>query len=242
MPQRISKMASASVMTTVSGPVGAPVRGEMCVRYFDDVPSRAIAKNKRDPAAAIPRVAPNALMVAPRFSKSAMGVPTYIFARSPSGLDEVANAFEPATVAPNPRDSMAMPKTSRTPVPTTAKNSARGMFRRGLAVSSPRVADASNPEKDRKPNTAANPMADNGMPGGSLNTDKVSDGSPEGPCPPATLKSMTIMSPMIRATVTNSRTTSERPVMRTAPAAKAHTTAAAMRPMVNQFAPGQMPD
>src|ERR1700759_3589615 len=56
------------------------------------------------------------------------------------------------------------------PPKTAVPKMARGMSRVGLVVSSPKVEAASNPAKDRKPNTTARNRGEKLVPAGGANT------------------------------------------------------------------------
>jgi len=92
-------------------------------------------------------------MVAPRLIRSPTHALMYDVARSPINEDDDVNALTPAVSVPNPIISIAVTTTKKIPPNTAVPRIARGMSRWGWEVSSPRVDDASNPAKDRKPNT-----------------------------------------------------------------------------------------
>jgi hypothetical protein len=65
----------------------------------------------------------------------------------------LVNALTPAGPAPKPITSTAVTITKYSPPKIAVPRMARGMSRVGRWASSPRVAAASNPANDRKPNT-----------------------------------------------------------------------------------------
>ena len=83
------------------------------------------------------------------------------------------------------------------------------MSRLGCLVSSPRVAAASNPAKDRKPNTTPRNTVVSGVPDGSLKTDQSSP-RPCGALWPASLANTMTMTMTISATVMPSAASSTR--------------------------------
>src|ERR1700761_5865659 len=84
---------------------------------------------------------------------------------------------------------------------------ARGMSLDGLCASSPSVADASKPAKDRKPNTTPRNSADTDVPGARLNTDQVNV-DPPGAEWLSSLTNTTTVTTRIRVTVQASTTSS----------------------------------
>src|SRR5829696_4917228 len=114
---------------------------------------------------------------------------------------------------------------------------ARGMSRRGSCASSPKVAAASNPAKERKPNTTPRNTAERPVPPGTVNTEK-SRVLPLGTVPVASLTRMTTLTIRIRATVVASMTTSTLVPSRMLEAASAHTPAKATAPTAYGAQPG----
>ena len=86
---------------------------------------------------------------------------------------------------------------------------ARGTSRRGLRASSPSVAAASKPAKDRKPKTTPRNSAEVSVPAGTVNTDR-SNVRPPGAVPPSSRTSTTTVTSRMSSTVTPSTTSSNR--------------------------------
>jgi hypothetical protein len=103
------------------------------------------------------------------------------------------------------------------------------MSRRGSCASSPSVAAASNPAKERNPNTTPRKTADVPMPPGIENTEK-SRVLPFGAVPVASLIRMTTLTMRMSATVVASMTRSTLVPSRMFATASAHTPARAIAP------------
>jgi hypothetical protein len=103
------------------------------------------------------------------------------------------------------------------PTPSGARNTARGMFRRGLSVSSPSAAAPSNPANDRKPNTAAVATVSSDVPDGRLNASEREWLPSPGAVPASSLAKMTTTRITISATEIPSIVSSERVATRMSP-------------------------
>ncbi len=106
------------------------------------------------------------------------------------------------------------------------------MSRRGSCASSPIVAAASNPAKERNPNTTPRNTADVPVPAGIENTEKSSV-LPLGAVPVASLTRMMTLTMRMSATVVPSITSSTLVPPRMFEAASAHTPARAIAPTTN---------
>src|SRR5215211_204812 len=120
---------------------------------------------------------------------------------------------------------------------------ARGMSRRGSCASSPSVAAASNPAKERNPNTTPRNRADAPVPPGTVNTEK-SRVLPFGAVPVASRIRIMTLTMSMSATVVPSMTSSTLVPPLMFEAASAHTPARATAPTTYGAHPGwsvQMP-
>jgi hypothetical protein len=111
------------------------------------------------------------------------------------------------------------------------------MSRRGSCASSPSVAAASNPAKERNPNTTPRKSADVPVPPGTENTEK-SRVLPFGAVPVASRIRITTLTMRMSATVVPSITRSTLVPPRMFDAASAHTPARARAPTTNAAHPG----
>src|SRR4051794_34973697 len=127
------------------------------------------------------------------------------------------------------------------PIVSGARNSARGMLRRGSAVSSPSEAAPSKPANDRKPNTAAVATASNDVPLGSENASPSDDSWPSGAEPPINRAKMTTTRITISVTEMPSIVSSERVATRMSPAAMSQMSAAETSAIQIQSALSAMP-
>jgi hypothetical protein len=152
--------------------------------------------------------------------------------RSPSSEPEAMKLSIPLASVPKPITSMAVTKMKYRPPKMATPRIARGMSRRGSCASSPSVAAASNPAKERNPNTTPRNTADVPVPAGTENTEK-SRVLPLGAVPEASLIRMMTLTMRMRATVVPSMTRSTRVPSRMFEAASAHTPASAMAPTRN---------
>ena len=106
----------------------------------------------------------------------------------------------PAGPAPKPITSTAVTITKYRPPKIAVPRMARGMSRVGRRASSPRVAAASNPANDRKPNTTPRNTSLTGVPDDTENTLSVKV-CPPGAFPASSRTSTTAVTTRISATV-----------------------------------------
>src|SRR5579862_7585181 len=177
------------------------------------VPQRELAPTPRGPRASrdsayINRAAPtvearqqpNALTVVPSVITSPTQWPTYEAPRSPSSDGEATKFLTPAALVPNPIISTAVTTVKYTPPNTATPRIARGMSRVGRLASSPRVAAASKPANDKKPNTTPRNRSLGPVPGATVNTLNVKCSCP-GAFPASSRTSTTTVTIRISATV-----------------------------------------
>src|SRR4051794_41083360 len=127
------------------------------------------------------------------------------------------------------------------PIDSGARNNARGMLRRGSAVSSPSAAAPSKPANDRKPNTAAVATASSDVPLGSLNASANEDSCPAGADPPISFAKITTTRMTIRVTEMPSIVSSDRVATRMSPAAMNEISAAETSAIQIQSAVSEIP-
>jgi hypothetical protein len=163
--------------------------------------------------------------------------------RSPSSEPDAMNSLTPFASVPKPIISTAVTKIKYRPPKMATPRIARGMSRRGSCASSPSVAAASNPAKERNPNTTPRNTAERPVPPGTENTEKSSV-LPLGAVPVASRIRMITLTMRMSATVVPSISSRTLVPSLMFEAASAHTPARAIAPTTNGAHPGwfvQMP-
>src|SRR3712207_5650252 len=155
---------------------------------------------------------PKALTAAPMVMSSPTQPATNWLPRSPSSEPDAIKFSTPLASVPKPITSTAVTKTKYRPPKIATPKIARGMSRRGSRASSPSVAAASNPAKDRKPKTTPRNTADSSVPGATVKTSPVKptsgDGASAGTLPDSSRTSTIALITRISATVTPSTVSS----------------------------------
>src|SRR5215213_2977719 len=132
---------------------GTPLREETAPSGAGPTSSRESANNSRAAPTTHASAQPKALTAAPMVMSSPTHPATNWLPRSPSSEPEAMKSSMPLASAPKPITSMAVTNMKYRPPKMATPRIARGMSRRGSCASSPSVAAASNPAKERKPNT-----------------------------------------------------------------------------------------
>src|ERR671917_2959 len=205
---------------------GTPFVGETAPSGAGPTSSRESAYSSRVAPTTHARAQPKALTAAPMVMSSPTQPATNWLPRSPNSEPDAIKFSTPLASVPKPITSMAVTKTKYRPPKMATPRIARGISRRGSFVSSPSVAAASNPAKDRNPNTTPRNTAEAPVPGGIENTEKSSV-LPFGAVPVASLIRMTTLTMRMSATVVPSMTRSTRVPSLMLEAASAHTPAKA---------------
>src|SRR5215207_3619590 len=236
-------MAYAATATVAVDRAGTPLREETVPSGAGPTSSRDSAYRSRAAPTTHASAQPKALTAAPMVMSSPTHPATNCLPRSPSSEPDAMKFSTPLASVPKPIISMAVTKMKYRPPKIATPRIARGMSRRGSCASSPGVAAASNPAKERNPNTTPRKSADVPVPPGTENTEK-SRVLPFGAVPVASLIRMTTLTMRMSATVVASMTRRTRVPSRMFAAASAHTPARAMAPTRNGAQPGwffQMP-
>src|SRR5215204_966304 len=216
---------------------GTPFRAEAVPSGGGPTSSRESAYSSRVAPTTHASAQPKALTAAPIVMSSPTQPATNRLPRSPSSEPYALNSLTPFASVPNPITSTAVTKIQYSPPKMATPRIARGMSRRGSRASSPRVAAASNPAKERNPNTTPRNTAEAPVPWGTVKTEK-SRVLPFGAVPVASLTRMTTLTIRIRATVVASMTSRTLVPSRMLEAASAHTPANAIAPTTNGAQPG----
>src|SRR5919107_6351804 len=222
---------------------GTPFVGETAPSGAGPTSSRESAYSSRVAPTTHARAQPKALTAAPMVMSSPTQPATNWLPRSPSSEPDATNSLTPFASVPKPITSTAVTKMKYRPPKTATPRTARGMSRRGSCASSPRVAAASKPAKERKPKTTPRNTAERPVPWGTVKTEK-SKVFPFGAVPVASLTRMTTLNIRIRATVVASMTSRTLVPSLMFEAASAHTPTNAIAPTTNGAQPGwsvQMP-
>jgi len=108
----------------------------------------------RELALAVPSALAKALIVAPRLMKVAIYDANIAQTEIPQRCCRAPNALIPASLVPEANGLRIGNQDVKETCSDDGCGMAMGMLRRGLRVSSPRVAAPSKPAKERKPKTA----------------------------------------------------------------------------------------
>src|SRR3954468_15668375 len=216
---------------------GTPLLAETVPSGAGPPSSRESAYRSRAAPTTQARAQPKALNAAPMVMSSPTHPATNWLPRSPSSEPDAMNALTPFASVPKPITSTAVTKMKYRPPKMATPRIARGMSRRGSCASSPRVAAASNPAKERNPNTTPRNTAEAPVPWDTVKTEK-STVLPFGAVPVASLTRMTTLTIRNRATVVPSMTSRTLVPSRMLEAASAHTPASAIAPTTNGAQPG----
>src|SRR5215210_6710879 len=211
---------------------GTPLLDETVPSEAGPTSSRESAYSSRAAPTIQASAHPKALTAAPMVISSPTHPATNWLPRSPSSEPEFIKLLMPLESVPKPITSMAVTKMKYRPPKMATPRIARGMSRRGSCASSPSVAAASKPAKERNPNTTPRNTADVPVPAGTENTEK-SRVLPFGAVPVASLIRMMTLTMRMSATVVPSMPRSTRVPSRMFAAASAHTPARAMAPTRN---------
>src|SRR5215212_4465226 len=236
-------MTYTATATVAVERTGTPLRAETIPSGGGPTSSRESAYRSRVAPTTQASAQPKALTAAPMVMSSPTQPATNWLPRSPSSEPDATNSLTPFASVPKPITSTAVTKMKYSPPKMATPRIARGMSRRGSCASSPRVAAASKPAKERKPKTTPRNTAERPVPPGTVNTEK-SRVLPLGAVPVASLTRMTTLTIRIRATVVASMTKRTLVPSRMLEAASAHTPANAIAPTTNGAQPGwfvQMP-
>src|SRR5215213_4934633 len=236
-------MTYAAMTTAAVERAGTPLLDEMVPSEAGPTSSRESAYNSRAAPTMQASAHPKALTAAPMVISSPTHPATNWLPRSPSSEPDAMNSLTPFASVPKPITSTAVTKMKYRPPKMATPRIARGMSRRGSRASSPRVAAASNPAKERNPNTTPRKTAEAPVPWGTVKTEK-SKVLPLGAVPVASLTRMTTLTIRIRAIVVPSITNRTLVPSLMFEAASAHTPANAIAPTTNGAQPGwfvQMP-
>src|SRR5215204_1623965 len=208
---------------------GTPLRAETVPSGGGPTSSRESAYSIRVAPTTHASAQPKALTAAPIVISSPTHPATNWLPRSPSSEPEEVKFSTPLASVPKPITSTAVTKTKYRPPKIATPRIARGMSRRGSRASSPSVAAASNPAKERNPKTTPRKTAEAPVPWGTVKTEK-SRVFPFGAVPVASLTKIMTLTIRIRATVVASMTSSTLVPSRMFEAASAHTPAKATTP------------
>src|SRR5215204_4410193 len=206
---------------------GTPLRVETVPSGGGPTSSRESAYRSRVAPTTHASAQPKALTAAPIVMSSPTQPATNWLPRSPSSEPEPMKALTPFASVPKPITSTAVTKMKYRPPKMATPRIARGMSRRGSCASSPSVAAASNPAKERNPKTTPRKTAEAPVPWDTVKTEK-SRVFPFGAVPVASLTRM--MTIRIRPTVVASMTSSTLVPSRMFEAASAHTPTKATTP------------
>src|SRR5919112_4570084 len=230
-------MTYTATATVAVERTGTPLRAETVPSGGGPTSSRESAYSIRVAPTTHASAQPKALTAAPIVMSSPTHPATNWLPRSPSSEPEEVKFSTPLASVPKPITSTAVTKTKYRPPKIATPRIARGMSRRGSRASSPSVAAASNPAKDRNPNTTPRKTADVPVPAGIVNTEK-SRVLPFGAVPVASRIRITTLTISMSATVVASMTRSTLVPPRIFEAASAHTPARATAPTRNGAHPG----
>src|SRR5829696_8004655 len=219
----------AAMATAAVARAGTPLLEETVPSGAGPTSSRESAYSSRTAPTTHARAQPKALTAAPMVMSSPTQPATNWLPKSPSSEPDAMKFSTPFASVPKPITSTAVTKTKYRPPKTATPRIARGMSRRGSRASSPRVAAASNPAKERNPKTTPRKTADVPVPWGTVKTEK-SRVFPFGAVPVASLTRMTTLTTRIKATVVDSMPSSTLVPSRMFEAASAHTPAKATAP------------
>src|SRR5215218_3204464 len=241
--QARTMMKKTTTATVAVERTGTPLRAETVPSGGGPTSSRESAYRSRVAPTTHASAHPKALTAAPMVMSSPTQGATNRLPRSPSKEPDAMNSLMPFASVPKPITSTAETKMKYKPPKMATPRIARGMSRRGSCASSPRVAAASNPAKERNPNTTPRNTAEAPVPWGTVKIEK-SKVFPFGAVPVASLTRMTTLTIRIRATVVASITSRTVVPAVLFHAASAHTPANAIPPTTNGAHPGwfvQMP-
>src|SRR5919202_6908490 len=216
---------------------GTPLLEETVPSGAGPTSSRESAYSSRTAPTTHASAQPKALTAAPMVMSSPIQPATNWLPRSPSREPEAMKFLIPFASVPKPITSTAVTKMKYRPPKTATLRIARGMSRRGSCASSPRVAAASKPAKERNPKTTPRNTAERPVPAGTVNTEK-STVLPLGAVPVARLNKMITLTIRVSATVVPSLTRSTLVPPRIFEEASAHTPARATAPTTNGAQPG----
>src|SRR5215212_12141287 len=236
-------MTYAAMATAAVDRLGTPLLEETVPSGAGPTSSRDSAYRSRVAPTTHASAQPKALTAAPMVISSPTHPATNWLPRSPSSEPESMKFSTPLASVPKPITSTAVTKTKYRPPKMATPRIARGMSRRGSCASSPSVAAASNPAKERNPYTTPRNNADVPVPIGIENTEK-SRPLPFGAVPVVSLMRMMTLTMRMSATVVPSMTSSTLVPSRMFEAASAHTPPRAMEPTRNGAQAGwfvQMP-
>src|SRR5215210_6915306 len=183
-------MTYPATATAAVDRAGTPLREETAPSGAGPTSSRESAYKSRAAPTTHASAQPKALTAAPMVMSSPTHPATNWLPRSPSSEPEAMKSSMPLASVPKPITSTAVTKTKYRPPKMATLRIARGMSRRGSCASSPSVAAASNPAKERDPKTTPRNTADAPVPLGTENTEK-SRVLPLGAVPVASLMKMT---------------------------------------------------
>src|SRR5215213_7033185 len=240
-PRRV--MTYATITTVAVDRAGTPLLAETVPSGAGPTSSRESAYRSRAAPTTHARAQPKALNAAPMVMSSPTHPATNWLPRSPSSEPDAMNSLTPSAAVPKPITSTAVTKMKYRPPKMATPRIARGMLRRGSCASSPRVAAASNPAKERNPNTTPRNTAERPVPPGTENTEK-SRVLPLGAVFVASRNRMITLTIRMSATVVPSISKRTLVPPRMFEAASAHTPASAIAPTTNGAQPGwfvQMP-
>src|SRR5215217_4371151 len=230
-------MTYTATATVAVERTGTPLRAETVPSGGGPTSSRESAYSSRVAPTTHARAQPKALTAAPMVMSSPTHPATNRLPRSPSSEPDAMNALTPFASVPKPITSTAVTKIKYSPPKMATPRIARGMSRLGSCASSPRVAAASNPAKERKPKTTPRNTAEAPVPWGTVNTEK-STVLPLGAVPVISLNKMITLTMRMSATVVPSMTRRTRVPPRIFEAARAHTPASEIAPTTNGAQPG----
>src|SRR5215203_4597625 len=225
-------MAYAATATVAVDRAGTPLREETVPSGAGPTSSRDSAYRSRAAPTTHASAQPKALTAAPMVMSSPTHPATNRLPRSPSSEPDAMNALTPFASVPKPITSTAVTKIKYSPPKMATPRIARGMSRLGSCASSPRVAAASNPAKERKPKTTPRNTAESPLLLGTATTEK-SMVLPLGAVPVISLNKMITLTMRMSATVVPSMTKRTRVPPRMFEAASAHTPASEIAPTTN---------
>src|SRR5215212_4478601 len=222
-------MMYPAMATVAVDRLGTPLLEETVPSGAGPTSSRESAYSSRVAPTTHASAQPKALTAAPMVISSPTHAATNWLPRSPSSEPESMKFSTPLASVPKPITSTAVTKTKYRPPKMATPRIARGMTRRGSRASSPSVAAASNPAKERNPKTTPRKTAEAPVPWGTVKTEK-SRVFPFGAVPVASLTKIMTLTIRITATVVASMTSSTLVPSRMFEAASAHTPAKASAP------------
>src|ERR671920_1185427 len=200
-------MTYTATATVAVERTGTPLRAETIPSGGGPTSSRESAYRSRVAPTTHASAHPKALTAAPMVMSSPTHPATNRLPRSPSNEPDAMNSLTPFVSVPKPITSTAVTKMKYRPPKMATPRIARGMSRRGSCASSPRVAAASNPAKDRNPNTTPRNTAERPVPPGTVNTERSTVLSFRA-VPEISLNRMITLTMRMSATVVASMTTS----------------------------------